>query len=133
MRSRKGLGEFLRYGMLSVLSAGLSLGLPILLHERFGVEPRLAVAIAFGVVFVVNFVCMRLFVFRNAGSASAALGRFAMTSLMFRGAEYLAFLGLFALGLRYFVAQFIVIGLAFVIKFVTIRRFVFKDAPRGIA
>lgn len=119
-------GEMLRFGLTSALSAVITLGLPVLLHETLGVDPRIAVAIAFIVSFVVNFFTTQRFVFRTRGNSGAALRRFALSSLLFRGAEYVGFLALFHLGLPYYVAQVIVVGASFVAKFLTLRRFVFK-------
>lgn len=123
---RERLAELVRFGLLSVVSAGITLGLPVLLHERLGVDPRLAVAIGFGTAFVVNFIMMRLFVFRHQGSAAVALGRYAGSSLVLRGAEYAGFLLLFQAGMRYYIAQFIVVGVSFCVKFVVMRYLVFK-------
>ena len=89
----------------------------------------LTVAIGFGTAFVVNFIMLRLFVFRHHGNTAAALGRFAGSSLVLRGAEYAGFLMLFQAGVRYYVAQFIVVGVSFGVKFLVMRHLVFKPAP----
>ncbi len=128
MAVRRSRIELVRYSLLSLASALISLGLPVLLHERLGADPRLGVAIGFAVVFVFNFVLLRRYVFRHRGSASASLGRFAATSLVFRGAEYLAFLLLYQAGVLYWIAQAIVIGVSFVVKFVAMRHIVFRPS-----
>ncbi len=123
------MAELVRFGMLSVASAVVTLGLPILLHEQFGTDPRVAVAVAYLCAFAGNFVVMRFFVFRHSGNAAASLGRFAVSSLVFRGAEYAAFLLLFRAGMVYYLAQFIVVGVSFGVKFLTMRHIVFKPSP----
>ncbi len=125
------LAEITRFGLMSLLSALVTLGLPILLHEAGGMDPRIAVAIAFVVVFVMNFLTTRYFVFRHSGDVWTALRKFLASSLAFRAAEYAAFLGLFALGLRYYLAQAIVVGIATVLKFVLYRDVVFKPPGRA--
>lgn len=123
---RSRLAEAVRFGAASGLSALITLGLPVLLHEFAGLDPRLAVAIAFVTVFVTNFLTTRYFVFRDTGDAGTALKRFFLSSLAFRGAEYVGFLGLYGIGLPYWVAQVIVVGVSFVLKFFTLRNFVYK-------
>ncbi len=133
--SRARAAEAMRYAVVSGMSAIVTLGLPILLHEFAGTDPRIAVGIAFAVAFVMNFLTTRYFVFRSADSFWSSFRKFLLSSLMFRGAEYLGFLGLFALGLPYYVAQAIVVGLSFVLKFLALKHFVFKGrvAPDSIA
>lgn len=124
MKSRK-LRELLRYFLATGLSAAISLGIPILLHEHFAVEERVAVAIALTIAFVVNFITTRLFVFRSTGNAQSELLRFTGVSLGFRIGEYGLFLVLFSLGIIYYVAQLIVLVFSFVLKFYTYKRFVY--------
>lgn len=111
--------------MASVASALVTLGLPVLLHEGFAVAEPIAVAIAYVVAFGMNFLVQRHFVFRSAGGAGGEVLRYTLTSVVFRSAEYVAFLALFKLGVVYFVAQLIVVGVSFIIKFVTLRRLVY--------
>lgn len=119
------LAEFLRYVAATGLSAAITLGIPILLHEQFRVEERLAVGIALAIAFVVNFITTRLFVFRSSGNARSELKRFVGVSLAFRLGEYGLFLLLFSLGIVYYLAQLIVLIISFVLKFLTYKRFVY--------
>lgn len=119
--------EFVRYVAATGLSAVITLGVPILLHEQFGVEERLAVGIALAIAFVVNFVTTRLFVFKSSGNARSELKRFIGVSLAFRLGEYGLFLLLFSLGIVYYLAQLIVLIISFVLKFLTYRGFVYGD------
>jgi putative flippase GtrA len=123
--------EFLRYVAATGLSAAITLGIPILLHEQFGVEERLAVGIALAVAFIVNFITTRLFVFKSSGNASSELKRFVGVSVAFRLGEYALFLLLFAFGIVYYIAQLIVLIISFVAKFLTYRGFVYGDRSQA--
>lgn len=125
MVERRSVSEAVRFGVATLLSASITMGVPIALHEGFGVDERTAVAVALAVAFVVNFLTTRLFVFKSEGNARRELGRFLGTSLAFRLAEYGLFLLLFGLGIVYFVAQFIVLASSFVLKFLVTKHFVY--------
>jgi putative flippase GtrA len=131
MLTRDRLQELLRFGVATLISASLTLGLPIVLHEGLAVEERRAVAIAVVIAFVVNFLTTRYYVFKSSGKAGDELWRFLGTSLAFRLAEYGLFLLLFSLGLVYYLAQFIVLALSFVMKFIVQRRFVYRQPGGG--
>jgi putative flippase GtrA len=119
------LAELVRYGIATALSATVTLGVPVALHEGLDVSERHAVGIAFAAAFALNFITTRSFVFRSTGKARNDLPRYVLTSLAFRLAEYGAFLLLFQMGLLYYVAQFIVVSLSLVIKFLTFKTFVY--------
>ena len=122
------LAELFRFGLATGLSASVTIGLPILLHEVFAVPERIAVGIAFATAFVVNFVVSRNFVFRSAGNARNELTRFIITSVGFRLGEYGLFLVLFQLGVVYYAAQIVVLGISLVLKFFTFKTFVYGRA-----
>ena len=120
------LFEGFRYLVMSGLSSILSLGIPFLLHEVFGVRPDIAVACGLTAAFIMNSFTARLFVFRKKGSVKQQLGRFALVSFAFRSAEYLAFLVLHsALGVQYMIANASVLFLSFCLKFFVYKIFVF--------
>jgi len=128
--TRERRAELIRFGLATALSAAVTLGVPIVLHEGFSVPARSAVAIAFTVAFILNFITTRSFVFRSTGDTRRELPRYVVTSLAFRLAEYLAFLLLFQLGMVYYVAQVIVVGLSLVLKFFTFKTFVYGRRPQ---
>lgn len=128
IRDARGRGQFLRFFWATGASAAITLGLPVLLHEGFAVPPRIAVAVALVTAFAVNFLTTRLFVFRSRGGAHGELVRYALTSASFRGAEYLGFLALDVLGVVYYLAQPLVLIVSFLLKFVVLRRFVYRRA-----
>ncbi len=123
---RDRLAELGRFSIAGGMSATVTLGLPVLLHEGFAVPERIAVAAALVTVFVMNFFVTRRFVYRSSGHAGAEALRFLGFSLISRSLEYGAFLLLFGAGLAYYVAQLIVVGVAFVTKFFLMRRIVYR-------
>ena len=115
---RDTVGQLIRYGVSSGASAAVSLGLPVLLHEAFGVEQKLAVAISQVSVLLLNFLMIRLFVFRSKSKAKRDLGYYIGSAVAFRGLEYLLFLALFELAaLHYFAALLLTLGVSTVVKF----------------
>ena len=115
---RDTIGQLIRYGVSSGASAAVSLGLPVLLHEAFGVEQKLAVAISQASVLLLNFLMIRLFVFRSKSKAKRDLAYYVGSAVAFRGLEYLLFLTLFELaGLHYFLALLLTLGASTLVKF----------------
>ena len=111
-----------RFGLLTALSAIITVGLPILLHEQWGVSPPRAAAIAFAVAFVVNFVSLRRLVFSSRRGAGRDLFAYTMSSLFFRSAEYVSFLLLFAIRVQYIIALISVLAVSATAKFFWYRR-----------
>lgn len=121
------LRQAMRFGMQSGASASITLGLPILLHEAFGVPVEHAVAAALVTAFVFNFVTMRLFVFRSDGGAGWELLRYVLAALAFRLLEYGLFLLLNRwLGLMYVASLGLILAISTVLKFGFYRSFVFR-------
>ncbi len=119
-------GELSRYLLAGGLSAALSLSLPVLFKAGLGIAPNLAVGMSLAIVFAINFGVIRTFVFRSRGRAGHQLLRFALTTAVMRGIEYVAFLGVHVLlGVHYWVALFLVLCVSSTCKFVVQRRFVF--------
>jgi len=115
---RDTVGQLIRYGVSSGTSAAVSLGLPVLLHEAFGVEQKLAVAISQASVLLLNFLMIRLFVFRSKSKAKRDLAYYVGSAIAFRGLEYLLFLALFELAsLHYFLALLLTLAVSTVVKF----------------
>jgi putative flippase GtrA len=115
---RDTVGQLIRYGVSSGASAAVSLGLPVLLHEAFGVEQKLAVAISQASILLLNFLMIRLFVFRSKSTARRDLAYYVGSAVVFRGLEYLLFLALFELAsLHYFLALLLTLGASTVVKF----------------
>jgi putative flippase GtrA len=125
---RHTLGQVLRFGVSSAASAAVSVGLPILLHEGAGVDQATAVAISQCSVLLLNFLMIRLFVFRSTRSGRRDLGVYAASAASFRAGEYLLFLLLFdSLGFYYVLALVLTLGASALLKFFWFR-FVFGTA-----
>jgi len=126
-------GQLLRFGMATGLSAIVSLGLPLFLHELLHVEQKVAVGISQASVLLMNFLTLRLFVFRGKGSIRGDLMRYFGSAAVFRGLEYLSFLALFELaGLFYLTALVITLLTSTLIKFVWYR-FIFDQGVAPVA
>lgn len=119
-----------RYIAMTGLSAAVTLGLPILLHERLAIAEEAAVALALSAAFVLNFLTLRLFVFGSRGGAVRELLKFGATSAGFRFGEYLGFLMLHRiLGVNYVMAISAMLALSIVLKFIVYKLFVFLGKP----
>lgn len=119
--------QAVRYLIATTVSAGLSILLPALFHEWFSVPEERSVAISLVIVLFVNFLTLRLFVFRSTGRSLHQFLMFASSSVAFRVAEYLMFLGAFRmLGLNYIYALLLALGISFVGKFFFQRAVVFR-------
>jgi putative flippase GtrA len=119
--------------MVSAGSFLLNLGLTATLHELLGVREETAFAVALATVFVTNFLCLRYFVFR-AGEASLTrqMTLFGLSTLGFRGLEYVFFLGLHTwLGVFYPVAIVVTLVTSLLVKYVWFKRIIFvrREVP----
>lgn len=120
-------GQLARFSVSTGFSAAMSFGLPIALHEGFGVAQKIAVAIGFAVAYIGNIALLRLFVFRSTGSWLHQLARYIPVNGAFRLAEYLVFLVLLDhLRLDYKLAMLVVLGASAAIKFF-VYRWIFVD------
>ncbi len=117
------LGQIVRFGLMAAMSASVTIGLPVILHELCGVTPQDAAAVAFVVAFLVNFISLRRMVFRSDHGAGRDFLTFALSSLVFRGLEYVAFL-LLTTGahVHYVIALLGVLTLSTITKFLWYRR-----------
>ena len=117
------LGQILRFCATSGMSAAITVGLPVILHEGLGVTPQHGAAIAFCVAFLANFFSLRRLVFRSSGAIGRDLGLFVISSVVFRAAEYVAFLVLTTVAHVYYVVALVgVLGLSTVAKFFWYRK-----------
>lgn len=125
------LQSFIRYCAVGVFNLALNLGLMAFLHEVLGAPEELAYAVSLITIFVINFFVSRFYVYEAAdGGAAGQLGRFLATAVVFRSAEYAAFLALHTgLGVQYLLAAFGIQVTSFLVKFLAFRFFVFVGAP----
>ena len=121
-------GSAFRYALASLASFAISFGGPILLHELLNVVPALAVALCFGLTFFFNFFSTKYFVYRSNGPITREFASYAATNLLFRAAEYGCFsFFYFIVGIRYFIANFVVISGSLVLKFLVYNFFVYTS------
>jgi|SRR3954447_21115692 putative flippase GtrA len=117
-----GIGQLIRFGISTIVSASMTLGIPVILHEAFGIEQKLAVAISQSSALALNFAMIRVFVFRSKRAARRDVSYYVASAITFRGLEYLFFLGLFdLLHLFYFLALVLTLGTSTLLKFVWYR------------
>lgn len=114
---------------MTLVSASLTLGLPPLFHEVLGLGEELAVALALGTAFAVNFFTVRIVVFRSFGNPASEFLRYAITNASFRVSEYFLFIIFHLIFDMYYILALVIILLAsFVIKFFFYRTFVFHPS-----
>lgn len=123
-------GQIARFATSTVLSAAITLGVPALLHEVFGVQQPVAVGISQSGALLVNFLMIRVFVFRSNRAARHDLAYYVGSAVAFRGLEYLLFLMLFGLGLFYLIALVLTLGMSTLLKFVWYR-FLFGERAQA--
>ena len=117
-----------RYLTTTIQSAAITLGLPWVLHDFGNVTEKKAVAIAFLCAFFINFFILKYWVFRSKNQTSSQLLTFAITSALFRGAEYLAFiLLLHFLQINYLVSIFLILCISLICKFMVQKHMIFKQ------
>jgi putative flippase GtrA len=117
-----------RYLVMSGISFTLNIGTTATLHEGFGVAPEIAFAIALVLVFTINFIGLRWWVFagtdRSLGSQFLGFG---VSSLCFRSLEYGGYWVLLrVLAVPYLVAAVATIGVSFVVKYVVYDSWLFS-------
>lgn len=129
MRSQSLRDQGIRYLLAAALSALVSFGVPITLHELFNVDERVAVAAGLCCVIVLNFFTTRKGVFRSRGRSHHDLARYLASVAFFRGLEYLAFLAINSVrAVPYYVALALVLGTSAVLKFFVFRHVVYRPA-----
>jgi putative flippase GtrA len=135
--NRKEVSDFLsrtaelrRYGVATLMSAGISVGLPIFLHEICGIEERPAFAIGLVCSFAFNFLSIKLFVFKSGGSAWRQLAVFALSSAVFRFLEYWLFATLMMTSFPYQASMLITLIVSFTAKFAIQKNLIFSRRGR---
>ena len=114
--------QLLRFGVSTGFSAAMSFGLPIILHEAFGIEEKVAVAIGFAVAYLGNLLLLRMFVFKSTNDWKRDTAAYVVTNGVFRLLEYAAFLLLLdQAGLSYVPALLAVLVVSSIVKFFAYR------------
>lgn len=119
--------KFARFIGVSGLSAVVTFGVPILLHEGFRIDERISIAVGYLVAVFVNYFYLVLFVFPGTRNANSAVG-FLVSAVIFRTCEYGLFILLFvAVGIHYLIALLITQTIGTVIRFFVFDKIVFKS------
>lgn len=125
------LGQLRNYVLAALVGFSTVLAVAAVLHEVLGVGERLAVAVALLTAFGINFTLLRRFVFPGQlVPVRRQLAETAVTSLGFRGVEYLIFLAL-NLALGYLLATALALGVSNLAKFAIYRGVVFNSSRRS--
>lgn len=116
-----------RFLLLGIASFLLTLGATAFFHELANLAEETAYLLAILIVFVCNFFGARIYVFESRHKPILKqFTQFAGSSLLFRGAEYLAFILLHTLlGLYYLLATVIVMTVSFICKYLFYKTRVF--------
>lgn len=123
---------FRRYLLVGVLSFGVNLALASAFHEMAGLSENFAAALSLAIVFVLNFVLARAFIYRDRGRWQGQILRFGAVSASARLGEYALFLILSNVaGMNYLLALATAQGISFVAKFFLYRKFAFNGAQQG--
>lgn len=126
---RDTLHAFRRFILATGLSVSANLGGTAFLHEVVGLSEEVAFGIMVVLVFFLNFFMMRHYVCCSSdGSLQRQFLFFLLSSLTFRGLEYLSFLLLHSvIGIQYLIAITGILGISFFCKFFFYRSFVFVN------
>ena len=123
-------GTALRFVLASGLSFAVSFGTPIFLHEFIAVPPPLAVALALGLVLLLNFFVAKYFIYRSSGPIRREFVSYIGVNIGFRIAEYAGFELLYlGFGMKYYIANFLVIAASFPVKFFAYQFAVYAHRP----
>jgi putative flippase GtrA len=120
--------ELVRFGALGGVTLAMNVALTAFLHEVVRLSEEFAFALSLVTVFSISFVACRHGVFENAraGDPRSQAFFYLMSSLGFRGTEYIMFLLLHSfLGIYYIVALPTILIISFFAKFLYYRRIVF--------
>jgi putative flippase GtrA len=126
-RLRTHLTRAAKFFGLGAVSFTTNVGLTILLTEKMRMAPEAALAISMVVVFTMNFLANRYFVFdARSQEFHHQLVLFAIASGCFRAAEYLSFVICHRLlGIQYIAALVGILIVSMMVKFVVYQRVVF--------
>lgn len=121
-----------RFVNLGVLSLVLILGLTAVGHEVLHFKEEQSYLVALIVVFFVNFLGARYYVYRSHnGPIGKQLFLFLVSSLAFRATEYVCFVLLHTIaGLQYLLAVGMIVIVSFVVKFLFFGSFVFSTKTK---
>ncbi len=118
--------KFQKYLFVGGLSYLIVTIITATLHDIFGVMESNSFAIALVVVFIINFFALRTYVFKSKSVASFAVIKFFITSLSFRGLEYILFVIITNLGVHYIIGLTISMLVSVVSKYFVYKKIVYN-------
>lgn len=121
-------GQVARFLGSSAVVFVISTGLPMMLTELGGIDPRRSVAVGLAAAFLASFLLVRGFVFRSTGRPGGEALRFLALSLVWRTVEYCGFWLLHAAGMPYLLALVGVLSISAMAKFLVCRHFIFRPS-----
>jgi putative flippase GtrA len=129
------LGALVRFGLGGVFSFGVAVGTTAIAHELAALTEAVAAALGLGSALVMNFLMLRYFVFRSTHlPVVRQLLMFLVSSGVFRGLEYVAFLVVNAISaMHYAIVLVLVLAGSFSLKFVVYEGWVFVRRARSVA
>lgn len=118
----------LRFLNLGALSIALVVGLTAALHELLGIAEQSSYLVALVAAFCINFTGARYYVYRVGHSPiGRQLMRFLVSSIAFRGGEFISFVLLHTIaGVQYLITVGLIMVTSFVLKYLFYRTFVFS-------
>lgn len=118
-----------KFGILSVLSVFLTLSVTITAHEVLTFTEEVSYCLALVVVFLVNFLGMRYFVYPKNNHKKHLVRQFLeflITSFLFRSIEFLLFIVIHSwFGINYLIAIMLVMIVSIIGKFIFYKYTVF--------
>lgn len=125
---RTGLLTLIRFGAAGGATFVINIALTAFLHQGLGVAAEIAFALSLGSILLISFFACRYVIFKTAseGNVKSQALWYLVSTLGFRGAEYLAFLLVHTmLGVYYLVAILGILSVSFFAKFFCYHRMVF--------
>ena len=118
--------NFSKYLSVGALSYLIVTTITVTLHEIFGITKSSSFAFGLIVVFIINFIILRVFVFKSEGPAGFAVIKFFLASIFFRGFEYALFIVIFNLGVYYIISLTISMVVSVVLKYFVYKNIVYN-------
>jgi putative flippase GtrA len=126
----------IRFGAVGGATFATNIGLTAFLHQKVGIAAEVAFALSLGTVVIISFLACRYVIFETGTERDPKRQAllFLLSTLAFRGAEYLAFLLLHTLlGVHYLAAVTGILITTFFAKFFYYRGAVFDSVSASIA
>lgn len=118
--------KFSKYLSVGALSYLIVTTITVTLYEIFGLTEFNSFAFGLVVVFIINFIILRNFVFKSEGPAGFAVIKFFMASLFFRGFEYVLFIIILDLGVHYIITLTLSMFISVILKYFIYKNIVYN-------